>query len=125
MASGSGLYANNRKVYSLFHYGVPVKAAAGENSETVKLINTDHPELNDFANVDLDLFDEPASYKGRQDEKLRLAMMLDETVKRVRPNGWRGVKPKENIIKGALFDVLQDADEVERLFLVIERQREY
>lgn len=43
------LYENNRKVYSLLHYGVPVKAAAGENSETVKLINTDHPELNDFA----------------------------------------------------------------------------
>ncbi len=36
-------------MYSLLHYGVPVKAAAGENSETVKLINTDHPELNDFA----------------------------------------------------------------------------
>ena len=25
------LYENNRKVYSLLHYGVPVKAAAGEN----------------------------------------------------------------------------------------------
>ncbi|MEI6638265.1 MAG: type I restriction endonuclease, partial [Chlorobium sp.] len=43
------LYDNNRKVYSLLHYGVPVQAAAGEKSETIKLINTGHPELNDFA----------------------------------------------------------------------------
>ncbi len=52
-------------------------------------------------------------------------MTIDEAVRRVRPDGWRGVKAKENVIKKALFDLLQDADEVERLFLVIERQREY
>ncbi|EAT58102.1 type I restriction endonuclease subunit R [Chlorobium ferrooxidans] len=62
---------------------------------------------------------------GEQATRVELAMMIDETVKQVRPNGWRGVKPKENVIKKALFDVLQDEDEVERLFLVIERQREY
>src|SRR3972149_1970192 len=35
------LYDNNKAVYSLLRYGVPVKAAAGENTETIKLINWD------------------------------------------------------------------------------------
>src|ERR1022692_2559684 len=43
------LYDNNRKVYSLLRYGVPVKIEAGKVTETVQLINWDRPELNDFA----------------------------------------------------------------------------
>ncbi|MEN9576754.1 MAG: hypothetical protein RL514_4609 [Verrucomicrobiota bacterium] len=43
------LYDNNRKVYSLLRYGVPVRIEAGKVTETVKLINWDQPELNDFA----------------------------------------------------------------------------
>ena len=108
------------------------RVASGHAEETPAQLNTpgrralyNNLKFDRIGHVDLGLSDEPTGYKGLQDEKLRLAMMLDETVKRVRPNGWRGVKPKENIIKGALFEVLQDADEVERLFLVIERQREY
>jgi type I site-specific restriction-modification system R (restriction) subunit len=54
-----------------------------------------------------------------------LALRIDETVKRVRPDGWRGSGPKENVIKKALFDVLQDAGAVERIFAVIKAQSEY
>ena len=43
------LYDNNKEVYSLLRYGVPVKAAAGENTDTIKLINWDSPVQNDFA----------------------------------------------------------------------------
>jgi len=43
------LYDNNRAVYSLLRYGAQVKTAAGENTETVKLIDWEHPERNDFA----------------------------------------------------------------------------
>jgi len=43
------LYDNNRAVYSLLRYGVPVKTEAGKASQTVKLINWDKPEKNDFA----------------------------------------------------------------------------
>src|SRR5271170_8149374 len=43
------LYDNNKAVYSLLRYGVPVKAEAGENTETIKLINWDEPTQNDFA----------------------------------------------------------------------------
>lgn len=44
-----GLYENNRAVYGLLRYGVPVKLAAGENAETVWLIDWENPQENDFA----------------------------------------------------------------------------
>lgn len=43
------LYDKNKSVYSILHYGIPVKTAVGENTATIKLIDRDHPELNDFA----------------------------------------------------------------------------
>lgn len=43
------LYDNNKAVYSMLRYGVPVKVEAGRNSETVKFIDWEHPERNDFA----------------------------------------------------------------------------
>ena len=54
-----------------------------------------------------------------------LAVRIDETVKRVRPDGWRGVQPREQVIKAAMYGVLQDEGEVERIFLIIFQQREY
>jgi hypothetical protein len=43
------LYDNNRAVYGLLRYGVPVKTEAGKPTETVHLINWRKPEENDFA----------------------------------------------------------------------------
>ncbi|RLC11236.1 MAG: restriction endonuclease subunit R, partial [Deltaproteobacteria bacterium] len=43
------LYNNNKSVYSLLRYGVPVKTEAGQVTETVELIDWKHPEENDFA----------------------------------------------------------------------------
>ena len=43
------LYDNNKAVYSLLYYGVQVQAAAGENTETVWLIDWNEPAQNDFA----------------------------------------------------------------------------
>ena len=42
------LYENNKAVYSLLRYGVPVKIEAGKVTDTVKLINWIEPEKNDF-----------------------------------------------------------------------------
>lgn len=39
--------------------------------------------------------------------------------------GWRGVKAKEQVVKGALYGVLQDHDEVERVFKILMQQKEY
>jgi type I restriction enzyme R subunit len=46
-------------------------------------------------------------------------------VKIVRPDGWRGIQPREQVIKAALYGVLQDEAEVERIFLFIKQQTEY
>lgn len=56
---------------------------------------------------------------------LELALRIDSTVRQVRPDGWRGIQAKEQLIKAALFGVLQDAAEVERLFPILLAQPEY
>ncbi len=64
-------------------------------------------------------------WEGRKDEDLELAIKIDETVKLTRPDGWRGVQAREQVIKAALYGILQNEDEVERIFLIIKRQEEY
>ena len=59
------------------------------------------------------------------DRALDLAVRLDAVVKHERADGWRGVQARENVIKAALYDVLQNEAEVERIFLIIKQQREY
>ncbi len=54
-----------------------------------------------------------------------LALRIDETVKHVRPDGWRGHQARENTIKAAIHGVLGDFAEVERIFLIIKAQQEY
>ena len=57
---------------------------------------------------------------------LELAKQIDAAIRRVRPNGWRGVQAKENIIKKELWTLLNhDVAEVERLFAIIKAQPEY
>jgi type I restriction enzyme R subunit len=52
-----------------------------------------------------------------------LALKIDETVRRVRPNAFRGNRAKENVIKAALLPLLDnDRAEVERVFLIIKAQ---
>jgi type I restriction enzyme R subunit len=43
------LYDINKEVYTLLRYGVNVKEDVGENNQTVKLIDWEHPFENDFA----------------------------------------------------------------------------
>jgi type I restriction enzyme, R subunit len=50
---------------------------------------------------------------------------IDQTVKHIRPDDWRGNQSKEQQIKAALYGILQDVDEVERIFLIIQGQSEY
>ena len=54
-----------------------------------------------------------------------VAVDLDAAVKRVRPDEWRGVRAREQVIKAALYGILGDATEVERIFLIVKAQREY
>jgi type I restriction enzyme R subunit len=59
------------------------------------------------------------------DDMLVLTLKIDEAVKRSRPDGWRGVQSKENVIKAAVYGILQEEHEVERIFLIIRQQTEY
>jgi type I restriction enzyme R subunit len=55
-----------------------------------------------------------------------LALKIDEVVKRVKPNSFRGNQPKENVIKAAMLPILgNDRAAVERIFLIIKAQAEY
>jgi type I restriction enzyme R subunit len=54
-----------------------------------------------------------------------LAIRVDETVRRTRPDGWRGITTRENVIKEALLPLLGTESEVERVFLIITAQKEY
>ena len=54
-----------------------------------------------------------------------LAIDIDTAVKEKRQDDWRGIKTREQAIKSALFDVLKDESEVERIFLIIKAQKDY
>lgn len=43
------LYGNNQAVYGLLRYGMPVKIEAGKVTETVRLVDWNEPEKNDYA----------------------------------------------------------------------------
>jgi type I restriction enzyme R subunit len=67
----------------------------------------------------------PNDYKLSGDPVLHLALKLDAAVKRDRPDGWRGIQTREQVIKSALYEVLQDVADVERIFSIIKQQKEY
>jgi len=69
--------------------------------------------------------EEAPEYIEGEDVALTLAMAIDQAVKSKRPDGWRGIPARENIVKQALYEVLQDVEEVERIFLIIMQQKEY
>jgi type I restriction enzyme R subunit len=62
---------------------------------------------------------------GASDPVLALAMELDEAIKQARPDGWRDVHARELVIKAAMWNVLKNEDEVERLFPIVKAQRDY
>ena len=53
------------------------------------------------------------------------AVRIDDAVKRVRHDAWRGHPARELVIKQALYGILNDEAEVERIFLIVKGQREY
>jgi type I restriction enzyme R subunit len=67
----------------------------------------------------------PAAYNQHDDKELKLALEIDQVVRQVRPDGWRGIQSREQVIKAALYGVLKNVDEVERIFLIIKAQSEY
>ena len=56
---------------------------------------------------------------GVYDPVMEQVSRIDHAVKEARPDGWRGNRAKEQVIKKAIFDLLHDDPQVERIFLLI------
>ena len=65
------LYGNNKAVYELMRYGVPVKTAADKPFETVQLIDWKNPDKNDFAIV------EEVTLKGNAERRPDIVLYLN------------------------------------------------
>jgi len=68
---------------------------------------------------------ESGEYIVPNDPVLDLAQRIDQKVKKVRSDDWRGVEPRERVIKQALYDILKVEAEVERIFIIVKAQKEY
>ena len=98
---------------------------AGKDTGTPKALNT--PGRLALYNNLLSKVSEPSSGYGdtTKDEVLSLTLKIDETIQQIKPDGWRGVLAREQVIKAALYGILQDKPEVERIFRIIYQQSEY
>ena len=56
---------------------------------------------------------------------LELARELDNAIRRASPDSWVGVRARERTIMRAMYEILKDEAEVERLFLIVKQQPEY
>ena len=54
-----------------------------------------------------------------------LAIKVHENIMEYKPNGWRGVDTREKVVKKAIYDVLGNVAETERIFDIVKKQREY
>ena len=72
---------------------------------------------------------ESAAPYGEQDDEtepaVALAVRLHQAIMANRPDSWRGVQAKENMVKQAMYGLLQNFDEVVRLYPIVFAQQEY
>lgn len=107
---------------------VAKKVSAGKADDTPLQLKTAgqlalYNNLKD--QVAADAAQEPeAPYAGKT-AALDTALKLDTAIKAKRPDGWRGVVAKEQMVKQAMFDVLKDIKEVNRLYPIVFAHKEY
>ncbi|MPS82263.1 MAG: HsdR family type I site-specific deoxyribonuclease [Achromobacter sp.] len=75
--------------------------------------------------VAADAVREPDTPYAGKTVALDTALKLDAAIKGKRPDGWRGVVAREQMVKQAMFEVLKDIKEVNRLFPIVFAQTEY
>ena len=90
-------------------------------AELVKKVEAGHA---DDTPQEIDTPGRRALYNNLNHDR-NLALRIDQAIQDVRPDGWRGVQAREQVIKAALYKVLGDVSEVERIFLIVKQQREY
>ena len=110
---------------------IATKVEAGQSEETPAELDTPGKRalFNNLTGADATSDITSAGMTKEEKAEFRtpldLAMKIDEAVRNVRPDGWRGVQSRERVIKKALHDIVQDVDEVERLFKIVKAQKEY
>jgi type I restriction enzyme R subunit len=107
---------------------VAKQVAAGKSDDTPQQLKTTgqlalYNNLKDH--VVTDATQQPEAVYGGVTKALDTALLLDTAIKTRRPDGWRGVVAKEQLVKQAMFDVLKDIKEVNRLFPIVFAQKEY
>ncbi len=85
------------------------KVQAGKNDSTPDTLNTPAKRV---------------LYNNLEQNK-DLALEVHETVMKYRPDSWRNNDAKENLIKSKLYEIFNDKEKVENIFLIIKEQREY
>jgi type I restriction enzyme R subunit len=75
--------------------------------------------------VAINIAQEPPGPLVPADQALDKALQLDSAIKNRRPDGWRGVVAKEQMVKQAMYEVLKDIQEVDRLFPIVFAQKDY
>ncbi|WP_008318200.1 type I restriction endonuclease subunit R [Leptolyngbya sp. PCC 6406] len=71
LGDSQNLYDANKAVYGLLRYGIKVKAGAGEQTQTVPLIDWQQPENNDFALA------EEVTLKGQNNRRPDLVLYVN------------------------------------------------
>jgi len=107
------------------------KVEAGHSDDILEVLKTSpalralYNNLQNHEKNPVELAEESCEYIVPSDQVLDLALQIDETVNRERSDDWRGVGPRELVIKKALYNILHDIAEVERTFIIIKAQKEY
>jgi type I restriction enzyme R subunit len=59
------------------------------------------------------------------EENEELANRVHHSIIEHKPNGWRGIDTRENVVKQAIYHVLGDVDKTEKIFEIVKKQAEY
>jgi len=107
---------------------VAKRVVAGKSDDTPQQLKTSgqlalYNNLKD--RVVTNAAQEPDALYGVTTKTLDTALLLDTAIKAKRLDGWRGVVAREQLVKQAMFDVLKDIKEVNRLFPIVFAQKEY
>ena len=54
-----------------------------------------------------------------------LALKVHESIILYKPNGWRGIDTREKVVKKAIYDILGNVEDTERIFEIVKKQAEY
>ena len=104
------------------------KAQAVSYEEYLKRISTMAKRVVEMGHTDL-----PPKIKTNAQRALfnnlgkseEVASLVDKAIYSSRRADWRGNIPSENLIKRAMYDVLKDRSEVERIFQIVKQQNDY